>query len=327
MLEITLFLGILYGRLKVLELKAKEIISLCTTVQEANEVREKYDRNCRISTITISALFFVYLFVIIFVFDGDIIIMFRFIPMFVFGYGIMKGFVHHPISTLSITDLKYEYYALFLRGFDADNYNPENKLNRIKIENKKRKKERVVFTEAEMQKSLKKHCCNHTIAIGMPQEVFSPIGCERIYCEPETWKQDVGHLINDSLFNIVLLNDRPSCLYELDHCFTVASKTYCIICDRNIYENLREIYDMFPSVSIQEPFFFRLDNAAITYPYNPKDFAQIIKEDLEKLRDEKVYQNFKRLKEDKNAEKNKKRIKIGCLLILLSVLYFYLKYI
>lgn len=321
MIEICIFLFILFIILKTLRQEAKIKVANCTSVHEAIEIRKNYDTNCKRSAIIIYILFCLYVFII--AVNSSIFVMTRFIPLFLGCYGIFKGFVNHPVSNLSIKGLTYKYYVLFLRGFDTDNYNSENRLYKTK----KKKKTNVEFSEVGMQKNIETYCCNHTIALGMPLELFSPIGCERIYCEPETWKQDVRHLINDSLFNIVLLNDRPSCLYELDHCFIFASKTYCIVYDRNIYENLRGIYDMFPPVSIQEPFFFRLDNAAITYAYNPKDFAKKIEEDLKNLRDEKVYQNFKKLKEDKNAEKNKQRIKIGCFLILLSVLYFYLKYI
>lgn len=323
---IIISIALLNKQIGNLRSEAQEKLEFCSSVQEALKVRKKFDKDCKECRIRAIIFCLICLYGIAFAIYADdlfeiLILLSIFAPLsFALDYLRIKKhtdkYTFHPVSLLSVHDINFQPYALFLRGFENDDYNPKSGLG---ISNTKDKK-KIQFSEPQMQEAIKAHCCNHIVAIGMPKEVFAPIGCERVYCEPEEWKQDVFHLINNSLFNIVLLNDRPNCLYELEHCLQVASKTYCIVCDRNIYDNVRKSYNTLPSVSIQEPFFFRLDNADITYTYNPNDFAKQIREALNNTQNEEIRQQLIELDKEKKEDQEFKRIEIGCCLVVLIII-------
>lgn len=326
---IFIFIALLDSQISNLKSEAQDKLADCSSVKKAREVRKEFDEKCkniRIKTIVLCLICNYVIAFAIYINDIDdlleqLILLSILAPLGLsFDYFRIKRFTdrytYHPVSDLSYFDIKYPYYALFLRGFDNDDYNPEIMLG---SSNKKNKMNRLKqFKEFQMKKKIETYCCDHIVAVGMPQEVFAPIGCERVYCEPESWKQDILHLINKSLFNIVLLNDSPSCLFELEHCLQVASKTYCIVFDRDVYENLRQTYNTFSSVSSQEPFFFRLDNPAISRTYHPIIFAKQIKKDLIDLHDEKTQQLIKELEEEEDYNS----IKWGCFLVLALVIVF-----
>lgn len=163
-----------------------------------------------------------------------------------------------PISGLTISDFlkKNKEYALFLRGFSHDSYDPQNvldkvdKLNAAKDLRKPSKKNVMMlpFSERDFCKALKKHI--PVYSIGMTKELESPEGSKRIYLDDETWKQDVLMLINKAKYIFVLVNPSDSCIWEIRQCDSFAkNKTMYIIDDEDNFSLLtKKMQDDIPNV-------------------------------------------------------------------------------
>lgn len=122
---------------------------------------------------------------------------------------------------------KYSRFALFLRGFENDNYEKDPFALTISKN----------FSEYNFVKELKQYI--PVCAIGMTKESDAPLGAQRIYVSDETWKSDVLELMNRSNLIFILLNDRPSCIWEIEQSHDVMYKTCFIINDIDKYNSVR----------------------------------------------------------------------------------------
>ena len=122
---------------------------------------------------------------------------------------------------------KYSRFALFLRGFENDNYE-KDPLALMALKD---------FSEYSFIKELEQYI--PVCAIGMTKEADAPLGAQRIYVSDETWRSDVLELMNRADLIFILLNDRPSCIWEIEQSSEVMCKTCFIINDIDKYNSVR----------------------------------------------------------------------------------------
>ena len=122
-------------------------------------------------------------------------------------------------------------FALYLRGFKDDNYASEVDLANSQPSNR--------FSEYHFISLLKTTI--PVCAVGMTKEVDSPYGADRIYLEDETWKEDVIDLMKKSNEIYILINDRESCIWEIEQSLSFKEKTTYLVDDYERYEHAREI--------------------------------------------------------------------------------------
>ena len=157
---------------------------------------------------------------------------------------------------------KYSRFALFLRGFENDNYE-KDPLALMALKD---------FSEYSFIKELEQYI--PVCAIGMTKEADAPLGAQRIYVSDETWRSDVLELMNRADLIFILLNDRPSCIWEIEQSSEVMCKTCFIINDIDKYNSVRNrlIGKIdFPDVSkmkIETPFALRITDIPIIIKTN-----------------------------------------------------------
>lgn len=157
---------------------------------------------------------------------------------------------------------KYSRFALFLRGFENDNYE-KDPLALMTLKD---------FSEYSFIKELEQYI--PVCAIGMTKEADAPLGAQRIYVSDETWRSDVLELMNRADLIFILLNDRPSCIWEIEQSSEVMCKTCFIINDIDKYNSVRNrlIGKIdFPDVSkmkIETPFALRITDIPIIIKTN-----------------------------------------------------------
>ena len=157
---------------------------------------------------------------------------------------------------------KYSRFALFLRGFENDNYE-KDPLALMTLKD---------FSEYSFIKELEQYI--PVCAIGMTKEADAPLGAQRIYVSDETWRSDVLELMNRADLIFILLNDKPSCIWEIEQSSEVMCKTCFIINDIDKYNSVRNrlIGKIdFPDVSkmkIETPFALRITDIPIIIKTN-----------------------------------------------------------
>ena len=142
-----------------------------------------------------------------------------------------------PISGLTINKMKDKDFALFLRGFSSDDYNPSaiNKVTSFShrfrgIADKKPDVMKLPFSERSLCSAIKLFM--PVYSVGMTKELESPEGSKRIYLDDATWQKDVASLIDRARFVFVLVHDSDSCLWEIQQCQEMAiNKTLFFIDD------------------------------------------------------------------------------------------------
>lgn len=122
---------------------------------------------------------------------------------------------------------KYPSFALFLRGFEDDVYGIDD----VKLNLKDK------FSEIHFMEVLESYM--PTCAIGMTKEVDAPFGAKRVYVSDESWKEDVRELMNRANLIFVLLNNRPSCIWEIEQSADVINKTCFLVEDIEKYNYIR----------------------------------------------------------------------------------------
>ena len=122
---------------------------------------------------------------------------------------------------------KHSSFALFLRGFNDDVYGADA----LDVHSKDK------FSEVLFMKNLEKY--KPTCAIGMTKEADAPFGATRVYVSDESWKEDVHELMEKASLVFILLNDRPSCIWEIEQSESILFKTCFIVEDINKYNSIR----------------------------------------------------------------------------------------
>lgn len=166
------------------------------------------------------------------------------------------------ISTFSKHDFleQNNKYCLFLRGFEQDDYSHDP----IVSEKTYNSFSEYEFTSLVMQ--------NIPIcAVGMTKEVNSPRGATRVYLNDDSWQNDVLELMEKSQAIYILVNDRKSCIWEIEQSFKMLAKTVYIIDDIQKYENVRQQFThkiSFPKVPTDQ----KSDKDIYVMSYLKEDF-------------------------------------------------------
>ena len=135
------------------------------------------------------------------------------------------------ISTVSKNDFleQHNKFCLFLRGFEQDDYGHDPVVSEKTYDS---------FSEYEFASLVMQKI--PICAVGMTKEVNSPRGATRVYLNDDSWQNDVLELMEKSQTIYILINDRKSCIWEIEQSFKMLEKTVYIIDDIQKYENVRQ---------------------------------------------------------------------------------------
>jgi hypothetical protein len=73
----------------------------------------------------------------------------------------------------------------------------------------------------------------------MTKEIESPRGALRVYLSDSNWKEDVYDLMHNAQKIYILVNDRNSCIWEIEQSIEMIDKTVYIVDDLQKYDNVR----------------------------------------------------------------------------------------
>ena len=159
------------------------------------------------------------------------------LPLFLYVYLISSKNLDRLMGNLSLADktaflLNNRNFVLYLRGFETDDYSPESKQY-------KNRKGSSRFSEYYFTRVLqsKETVC----AVGMTKEVDAPIGAQRVYLNDETWQEDVRNLMRLAKEIYILVNDRPSCIWEINQSLGMLNKTIFLVDEREKYNKVRQL--------------------------------------------------------------------------------------
>lgn len=159
------------------------------------------------------------------------------LPLFLYVYLISSKNLDRLMGNLSLST-KTSFlstrkdYVLYLRGFETDDYTSESKQY-------KNRKGSSRFSEYYFTKVLqsKETVC----AVGMTKEVDAPIGAQRVYLDDKTWQKDVLDLMRFAKEIYILVNDRPSCIWEINQSLDMLDKTVFLVDEREKYNKVRQL--------------------------------------------------------------------------------------
>ena len=156
------------------------------------------------------------------------------LPIFLYAYLISGKNLDRLLGNISLFDKttflsNNKDYVLYLRGFETDDYSSESKQY-------KKRKDSSRFSEYYFTKVLqtKETVC----AVGMTKEIEAPIGAQRVYLDDESWQSDVLDLMRSAKEIYILVNDRPSCIWEIDQSLSMLDKTIFLVDEREKYDKV-----------------------------------------------------------------------------------------
>ena len=116
-------------------------------------------------------------------------------------------------------------FVLYLRAFSTDDYNAKTNESLSWS----------TFSEDEFVRSLRG--IFPVCAIGMTKEIVAPRGAMRVYVSDATWQTDVRELMERAELIVILVDDRPSCLWEIEQSSDLLDKTALIVVDKEKYNS------------------------------------------------------------------------------------------
>ena len=134
-------------------------------------------------------------------------------------------------------------FALYLRAFHNDRYSSCDSdrhlfgMNMDKDDFEHDSFSEKVFTD-EMENFI------NTYAVGMSREVVRPDGARRIYLDDDTWQEDVVELMERATLVFVLMENRESCIWELQQSMYRLEKTYYIVDNVEMYLAMKRDLDL-----------------------------------------------------------------------------------
>lgn len=126
----------------------------------------------------------------------------------------------------------HKQYVLYLRGFGDDI--PNNDLG-LGLETKN-KVETKKFDEKKFFKKINEKIT--VCAVGLPQELDAPYGAKRIYLDDSTWRNGVLDLMEHATYIIIKVNDRDSCVWEINQAQKFLDKTVFLVDNKLAYQNV-----------------------------------------------------------------------------------------
>ena len=130
-------------------------------------------------------------------------------------------------------------FALYLRAFHNDRYSSHGAVEHLVcMDLAEVDSEDDSFSEKDFADEMEKSI--NTYAVGMSKEVVHPDGARRIYLNDDTWQEDVLELMEAALRIIVLVENRESCIWELQQSIEMQEKAYFIVDDVEMYLEIKE---------------------------------------------------------------------------------------
>lgn len=165
-----------------------------------------------------------------------------------------------------------DHFVLYLRGFESDVYN-------------KHKLKPGEFSEDLLSKVVQKGLRIQLCAIGMTKEVKCPLGGRRMYVEDATWEQEVFELMKRADKIVYRINDRPSCIWEIQKSKEVYEKCVFVVDDLEKYNNVRKeldgVVDLPPiqessSEHDSRKFYFKSDNVIKEFDGEVSEYCEML---------------------------------------------------
>lgn len=269
--------------------KAKEKIAVAPDVKVAVEMRKKLlakRRKMFVVYIAISSIVVLGLCVISIGFIITLVI----IPIEI-AYNKPKTDIYGNLSFYTQEQFlkENERFYLYLRGFNDD----------IPFDSKK------TLGKDEFDESVFAEIIDYALgipvcALGMTKEIDSPIGAKRVYVDDDAWQDKVLELMNKAERIFILVNDRSSCIWEIENSVSLLDKTVCIVDDLGKYQSVKAHMDKclaLPDVSpdIEIPFFFKSGEDARHFKNSRSGYFDIIGIDENALEERKVAERKERM--------------------------------
>lgn len=326
MLVIALMISSIWGifnLLKILyDVRAKKLISRASDAEQATHIRRrllrirKYTLYVILGAILAGYTFFIYM---------EPEYGFAFIPTFLICLGVIytqivyeksKTRLYGNISDVTADEFltKDEDFYLYLRGFEDD--------VPFKWSGKPR---RTKFDETLLAEAVEYGVGYSLYALGMTKEIDGPEGAQRIYVNDHDWHEKVLVLMQRAKQIFILVNNRESCLWEIEQAKTMQDKLIFIVDDHDEYNEIRCKYgDVFnmpnPPDDITRNFFFRCNSEAISFGNTLSDYLTILNLHLKEIEAEQLEQR-RELYRKSNIKYAKKIIKIvGVVIIIFLVI-------
>jgi hypothetical protein len=242
MLIIAIIVGFIYpGILKLIEKNDIATLNNTTDVNLAINIRRKIKRNRILILVLILLLYSIFeIGISIALFNledpdtvGNLIRDIGFTAVIMFMYLYTTKGATKAVGCISTTSKQsfldnHKEYVLFLRGFEDDDYKHEPYVSESL---------HSTFSEYEFASLISQE---HTIcAVGMTKEIESPKGALRVYLSDSNWKEDVYDLMHNAQKIYILVNDRNSCIWEIEQSIEMIDKTVYIVDDLQKYDNVR----------------------------------------------------------------------------------------
>lgn len=209
------------------------------------------------------------------------------------------------ISYLSVDEYleQYPHFYLYLRGFDDDTPLKEF---RDTHENK--------FQEAMLAEAVEYGTGVPLCALGMTKEVDSPIGATRVYVDDAEWQEKVLLLMHKAEKIFILINNRESCLWEIERAKAMKDKIVFIVDSLSRYVEVKGLfaqdYDMPEAPNHAGCFFFENGSKAIPFEATKEGYLSVLGLSMEKIEAYKVEDRKEQLK-----KQNVRDLKIGAIVV------------
>lgn len=162
------------------------------------------------------------------------------------------------VTSMTNKDVK-KNYVLFLRGFGSDNY--------LSVSYQDKNKRKDYFSEHHFMRRLS--FIQNAYAVGRPEELKNPSGATRVYLDNESWQSDVRELMNKAKCVIILVNDKPNCVWEIAQSEKIKAKVIYIVNNKNKYlEVCQKLpqFNVLENIPSEEHFFIYYDkNGMVKY--------------------------------------------------------------
>ena len=142
-------------------------------------------------------------------------------------YAYLKGVLNFSIFKKKEFLAAHPSFVLYLRAFSTDDYNAKTNESLSWS----------VFSEDEFVRSLRG--IFPVCAVGMTKEIVAPRGAMRVYVSDATWQVDVRELMERAKLIVILVDDRPSCLWEIEQSSNLLDKAALIVVDKEKYNSAR----------------------------------------------------------------------------------------
>lgn len=311
----ALLIVAVYGAVtKALNYKLQEKIRQADNVRDAVELRKKLIAKRE----NVLVIFFIIMSVILLVlgaadtrltFTNYVVVVALFV---ILKYGKSKFDLIGNVSYFTPEDFleNNNRFYLYLRGFEDD----------IPFEKRDEANE-TDFQEAEFTNAVRYSLDIPVCALGMSKEVDSPIGAIRVYVEDENWKEKVIELMKMAEKIFILINNRKSCIWEIEQTQSWLDKTVFIVDDLKDYSVIRNLFSneiIMPETpaDMQTPFFFESGMQAVLFENNSEGYLTILGIDADDLEEKKIAER----KEQMLADSKKDAVK--AVVILLAIVVF-----